>query len=550
MRISEGVITANGATITGKITSTEGAIGGFTIKNGYLYKGLDDLTKTTQGVYLGTTGIRVNGSNTNVYTKISGGVIEAKGANITGTINATAGYIGTNPGDTDYRIFIGDRQVNQSTLVPCIYWNITSPSDTTHTSGFYLGYDGIRLGSGFKADSSGNVFVNAAYIGTSSTVENRIYIGNTTVAGDATSPCIRYKITSFSDTTHTAGFYLGSDGLRIGKIYVDSQGNTNISGATHATTKHNFIISNGGSSKTTESSISYNKETLDANTDGIYVGTDGIALGAKTSTMTHSPFEVDAEGNLYATSATISGTLTAGSGSKIKAGSSIGNWIVDSTGYLKNNANNPTVSLSPSDLTRSETQGGKTLTWDDIGVQVGSTWIAQRGVRAGAYFVAFGIECIDWTIEGISVGDVANGSKFRFNSNNIYMDIHGGNTVCLSDVITADEDDDIGVTCDYLTTGYLTTESLGTNTLTVSDIDFLSYGDDGVTLSTKNYNNKQDIIVFGKDGRVRFQKSGSSAERAADPGYDFAGIPHCVATLNSPHPQGATNEFGNGGNIM
>lgn len=89
---------SNELNVTGRITSTSGTIGGFTIGSSSIYNGTNSLTSTTAGIYLGTNGIRQYASS-NAYTNITKGILTAKGANITGTIStdnitATGGSIG------------------------------------------------------------------------------------------------------------------------------------------------------------------------------------------------------------------------------------------------------------------------------------------------------------------------------------------------------------------------------------------------------------------------------------------------------------------------
>lgn len=55
--------TTFGVTKAGKIFSTSGIIGGFTISSSALYKGTDSMTSTTNGIYIGTAGFSNVGSN-------------------------------------------------------------------------------------------------------------------------------------------------------------------------------------------------------------------------------------------------------------------------------------------------------------------------------------------------------------------------------------------------------------------------------------------------------------------------------------------------------
>ena len=110
-----GEMTAKSADLTGKITSKEGEIGGFTIKEKYLYNGRDSLTSTDPGVFLGINGISVGKDDTHAFTAKADGTIEVK-------------------------------------------HGMTGIDDTTNASGLYIGTRGIALGGGkFKVTSGGKV---------------------------------------------------------------------------------------------------------------------------------------------------------------------------------------------------------------------------------------------------------------------------------------------------------------------------------------------------------------------------------------------------------
>ena len=110
-----GALTAKSADLEGKITSKEGVIGGFTIKENYLYNGRSSLTSSDAGVYLGTTGISVGSDDTHGFVTKSDGTITVK-------------------------------------------HGMSSINDTTNTSGLFIGTTGIALGGGkFKVTSSGKV---------------------------------------------------------------------------------------------------------------------------------------------------------------------------------------------------------------------------------------------------------------------------------------------------------------------------------------------------------------------------------------------------------
>ena len=66
--------TSSGIEISGKVTATNGKIGGFSITSSSIYNGANSLTSTTSGVYVGTNGIRVNGTNASFRAEKNGNV--------------------------------------------------------------------------------------------------------------------------------------------------------------------------------------------------------------------------------------------------------------------------------------------------------------------------------------------------------------------------------------------------------------------------------------------------------------------------------------------
>ena len=93
---SAGKLTAEDATIKGKITTSDitatgGTIGGFKITSSYLAKGKTSYSDANDGVYIGTTGI---GLGKGKFYVTSAGKLTATDANITGKITSTEGSIG------------------------------------------------------------------------------------------------------------------------------------------------------------------------------------------------------------------------------------------------------------------------------------------------------------------------------------------------------------------------------------------------------------------------------------------------------------------------
>lgn len=82
--------TEDGVEVTGKITASSGKIGGFSIGSSAIYKGTSSLTSTTAGVYVGTNGIRVYGSNGSFTADNQGNV------KLTGTLTIGSSTINAN----------------------------------------------------------------------------------------------------------------------------------------------------------------------------------------------------------------------------------------------------------------------------------------------------------------------------------------------------------------------------------------------------------------------------------------------------------------------
>ncbi|MGN1419220.1 MAG: hypothetical protein ACI4W6_07810, partial [Acutalibacteraceae bacterium] len=92
---SDGSFKANSADITGKVTASEGVIGGFTIGAKSIYNGKNSATSEDAGIYIGTDGIKVGSSSDSSYVKIySDGSFKANSADITGKVTASSGEIG------------------------------------------------------------------------------------------------------------------------------------------------------------------------------------------------------------------------------------------------------------------------------------------------------------------------------------------------------------------------------------------------------------------------------------------------------------------------
>jgi len=181
---NDGILTAVGAEISGKITATSGNIAGFEINKGYL-----EYNNSGNYVRLGTDLISLGAENPltnhrpfevdnqgNIYA-ISGNVagfeIQNGKLEYSNSTSGTYVHVGTDKislgemdSESNHRPFEVDNQGNLYSVAGTIGGftigatsisnGVTSIDDTSH-NGVYIGTDGIRLGPNFKIDKQGNV---------------------------------------------------------------------------------------------------------------------------------------------------------------------------------------------------------------------------------------------------------------------------------------------------------------------------------------------------------------------------------------------------------
>ena len=247
---------ASGAVFSGRLSAPSGTIGGFTISTTKIYKTKTSYSSTTAGVYIGTDGIGL-GAGTFYVTSA-------------GALTCTSGAIG---GFT-----IG---------ASSIYKTKTAYSNST--AGVYVGTDGIGLGAGtFYVTSAG------ALTATSATITGTI---NAT-GGTFTNMTITGTIYFNEDQSYflNPNYNNGSWYIYLPKLRVDDT-SAYFSGTLQAPG------GNIGGFTISTSSIYKTKTSYNSSTAGVYIGTDGIGLGAGT-------FYVTSAGALYATSANITGVIS------------------------------------------------------------------------------------------------------------------------------------------------------------------------------------------------------------------------------------------------
>ena len=228
---ASGKLTAEDATIKGKITTSDitatgGTIGGFTVTDKYIAKTKKSYNDTSSGVYLGTDGI---GLGNQKFYVTSAGKLTATDATIKGKIETTDI---TATGGT-----IGGFTITSSYLAK------DKKSYNDANDGVYIGTNGIGLGKGvFYAKSDGSVVANN--ISTNGIKATGGTIGGWTLS---TEDIAGYSNTTLDNSTYRALIRKSSIGKKdsvvfgAGKkvdgewtwpFYVDGQGNLYTNNAT------------------------------------------------------------------------------------------------------------------------------------------------------------------------------------------------------------------------------------------------------------------------------------------------------------------------------
>ena len=331
---SAGAVTATNATITGNITATDGTIGGWNIDSDAIFVG----TKDSSG-YTGATGditFYSDGSNSSIHAKNfyidASGNLTATSATLTGTVTATAGAIGGwSINSTSIYTGTEDHAAYTQNAGDMTFYSDGSDS-SIHAYKFYINSAGELVCT--DATLTGTITANAGQIAgwTIDGANDRIQ------SSDGQMRLKAGGIISLGTGTDAYGaanrVYLdgANNRMSIGSAFsynnnqLTLSGNATLGGWTVTSTtlySSNIILDSGGPKIQLGS-----KESLTDGNTGMYLGTDGIALGAS------SVFKVTAAGALTATNATITGTVTANAGSftgtVTAAAGTIGGWTISS----------------------------------------------------------------------------------------------------------------------------------------------------------------------------------------------------------------------------
>jgi len=293
-----GALVATSATITGAITSTSGTIGGFTLSATALYAGTTTTRiqlDTSAGIHLGATAF----ADAPFRVSLAGALV-ATSATVTGAITASSGSVG-------------------SFTIGTYLYTGTKTAYNDANAGVHLGSDGLGIGNNvFTVSSAG------ALVATSATITGTVTSTAGTIGGFTLSSTALYAgaTTTRIQLDTTSGIHLGATAFADAPFRVSLAGaltctTATITGAITATSGSigSFTI---GTYLYTGSKTAYN----DANA-GVHLGSDGLGIG-------NNVFTVSSAGALVATSATITGVITANTG---YLGGTSG-WVI-SAGYIK-----------------------------------------------------------------------------------------------------------------------------------------------------------------------------------------------------------------------
>ena len=277
---ASGNLIATSVDLTGAITASSGSIGSFTIGT-YLYTG----TKTAYndanaGVHLGSDGI---GIGNNVFTVSSAGALVATSATITGAITASSGSIG---GFT-----IGASALTAGT-------GATAVGMAPGAYPFYAG-NVTAASAPFRVTSAG------ALVATSATITGAITASSGTIGGftvDSTEGLYAGAVATRIQMKVGTGLWLGATAFAGAPFKVSPAG---------AVTCSNITVTGGVVGGFTPDAV-----------EGIYVGAGvtrvqmkpGAGIWCGATAIGDAPFNVTNAGVLTATSATITGAITASSG--------------------------------------------------------------------------------------------------------------------------------------------------------------------------------------------------------------------------------------------
>lgn len=254
-----GKIYAEGGEFTGRIQATSGYIGSeaehWEIGDSFIYNGLNSFDGDGDGIYIGTNGIALRGTNDgkkSYITASKNGKLTANNVDITGRITATSGYIGNGKDGWE----IGNTYIFNG-----------KDSLSSTDNGIYIGVDGISIygssASYITLKNDGTLTANNAVLSGKITATEGSFSGEINATsgtiggceitngilkvgtGNITSlDCGQVEVTNINASNITSGA-LSADRINADNLTVKS---ANISGDIHADSVYAKNI-NGGSGK-------------------------------------------------------------------------------------------------------------------------------------------------------------------------------------------------------------------------------------------------------------------------------------------------------------
>jgi hypothetical protein len=314
----------------GNLTSKSGTIGGWTIKDTYLYTGSKtDLDSSAEGIYLASDGIAL-GSNFKVTKE--------------GTLTAKSGTIGN------------------FTLANGSLYSGSKSSWSNTGSGVYIGSEGISLGSNFKVTNAGDLTAksgtianwtitsNELYSGSHSSLDSTnsgMYIGSSGIslgAYNSNLGSVPFKVTSGGVLTAKSGtiggWTIGGTSLSCGNVKLNASGS---SGSLNVGDV--FTVANDGTVKATKGTIGgWTLSSSQLSAGNMYLKSDGSCGGTNWS--------ITAAGKATFKDIVCSGTFN---------GSAAGTFSGNSTGSFSGGGYGSLSGLSSAALPSGTTIGGETI---------------------------------------------------------------------------------------------------------------------------------------------------------------------------------------------
>jgi hypothetical protein len=199
---------------------------------------------------------------------------------------------------------------------------------------------------------------------------------------------------------------------------IDSSGNVTVKGA--ITANSGYIGGTDGFTIASQKMYTGSKSSFYSNAAGIYIATNGIALGGDGTT---TPFKVSSDGALTATNATITGAITATSGSftgsLYSSSGTIGGFTLASGSLsaqasgkplLKLDTSNSEITLGGLKISFSDTTGCEFISEYPVVVETNESFVVKDDTNSVTYFYATNASA--WCNGNMSAGSFTDRTPF------------------------------------------------------------------------------------------------------------------------------------------